>query len=520
VYMKVFSYGTGSGNAAIHYLIRTDYPGREKNAPEVVRGDPDQVLTIINSLDTKWKFTSGVLSWHPDDMVSLQQEEKVIEDFERIAFAGLDRDAYSILWVRHSHAGHHELHFVIPRVELTTGKAFNPCPPGWQKDFDVFRDLHNIRENWARPDDPARRRLHTPEHAEIFTARLLHWGKKLARDERAEAKTAIHQYVEKLLAEDLIQNRQDILAALQEIGFTINRAGKDYITVKDPNSGEKIRLKGGIYGESWSFTGAHELSGGKITGQDRTDPAENRNNDLRSVQTLEREFERIITKRSKYNRGRYRPRDRGDAITIDFQLQHGEPALLQQVVANVPAGVGRVDWVYSRRLGIDGLYGQSGPGVESGNLHVEPGKGYRTTNPHQPAPQDMGNTVSDHRRQEVHHSRPGDKSSDDSNHQRRATSLGNKVKEEGYDRVGTIYSTFTNRMETEFRDGDSSSINGNGRVGEKNSDPGSPTCSNRGSFTRIAELIDGLRATIEAFERRIAEKIVRIGKSRGSGMRR
>ena len=230
--MKVFSHGTGTGNAAIHYLIRTDYPGREKKSPEVVRGDSDVVFLIINSLDTKWKFTSGALSWHPDDIVSPQQEENIINEFERIAFAGLDRDVYSILWVRHSHAGHHELHFVIPRVELTRGKAFNPCPPGWQKDFDVFRDLHNFRENWARPDDPARRRLHTPEHADIFTARLLRWGKKLAKDERAEAKSAIHKYIEKLLSGGLIHDRNDILTALQEIGFAINRAGKDYITLK------------------------------------------------------------------------------------------------------------------------------------------------------------------------------------------------------------------------------------------------------------------------------------------------
>jgi hypothetical protein len=38
---------------------------------------------------------------------------------------------HAILWVRHSHAGHHELHFVIPRVELSSGKASNSCPSGW-----------------------------------------------------------------------------------------------------------------------------------------------------------------------------------------------------------------------------------------------------------------------------------------------------------------------------------------------------------------------------------------------------
>ncbi len=517
--MKVFSHGTGTGNAAVHYLIRTDYPGREKKSPEVVRGDPEVVLSIINSLDTKWKFTSGALSWHPEDIVSPQQEDNVIEEFERIAFAGLDRDAYSILWVRHGHAGHHELHFLIPRVELTTGKAFNPCPPGWQKDFDVFRDLYNFRENWARPDDPARRRLHTPEHAEIFNARLLRRGKKLVKDERAETKAAIHEYVEKLLSEGLIHDRHDILTALQEIGFAINRAGKDYITVKDPESGEKIRLKGGIYGESWNFAGARELPGGKITGQDRTDPAGDGEDDRRSVQTLEQEFERIITKRSDYNRGRYRPRDRGNAVPIECQVQHGEPAVREQVAANVPAGDCLDDGTVCGRLGSNGLDGQPGPDIETGNLHVEPGKGYRTTDPVQSAPQDLGNTISDHRRQEIYRSRSRVKSDENSDHYGRATSLGIKVKEEGYDRVGTIYSKYTARMETEFRDGDNSSINGNRRVGEKDGDLGGPTCSNRSSFRRIAELIDDLRATVEAFERRIAEKIAhaRLGRRSGRG---
>ncbi len=518
--MKVFSHGTGTGNAAIHYLIRTDYPGREKKSPEVVRGDPDVVLSIINSLDTKWKFTSGALSWHPDDIVSPQQEENIINEFERIAFAGLDRDAYSILWVRHGHAGHHELHFIIPRVELTTGNAFNPCPPGWQKDFDVFRDLHNFRENWARPDDPARRRLHTPEHAEIFSARLLRWGKKLAKDERAETKAAIHGYVEKLLSEGLIHDRQDILTALQEIGFAINRAGKEYVTVKDQESGEKIRLKGGIYGESWNFAGAHELPGGKTAGQDRTNSAGNREADRRTVQPLEREFERIIEKRSDYNRGRYRPRDRGNAVPIECQVQHGEPAVREQVVANVLAGVRLDDGSIRGRLGSNGLDGQPGPDIESGNRFLEPGKGNRTTNPVQTAPQDVGNTIGDNRRQEVHHSRPSVKSNNDDDHQGWPTSIGIKVKEEVYDRTGTVYPKLTDSMETRFRDGDDSARDGDRGVGEKNSGLGSPTYSRRSSFRRVTELIDSLRATVEAFEQRIAAKIIRIGKGQRSGMRR
>ena len=146
--------------------------------------------------------------------------------------------------MRHSHAGHHELHFVIPRVELAAGKAFNAFPPGWQKDFDPLRDLYNIREGWMRSDDPTRARLFTPDHADLHRARLIRWGKTPKPDERSEAKHAIHNYLAPKVGGGQIKNRDEVIAALTDIGLSINRAGRDYLTVLDPESGTKLRLKG------------------------------------------------------------------------------------------------------------------------------------------------------------------------------------------------------------------------------------------------------------------------------------
>lgn len=156
-----------SSRGPTRYLVRPDYPGRDTHPPEVLRGDVERTRALIDSLNTTWRFTAGGLSWHPDDTVTPELERRVMDDFEAVAFAGMEEDQRAILWIRHSHAGHHELHFVIPRMELSSGRAFNPCPPGWQKDFDVFRDLHNAREGWARPDDPQRARLCTPGHADL-----------------------------------------------------------------------------------------------------------------------------------------------------------------------------------------------------------------------------------------------------------------------------------------------------------------------------------------------------------------
>lgn len=129
--IKVFRHGKGfNGDAPTKYLVREDYPDRDKHPPVVLRGNVQQTAALIDSLTTKYRYTAGVCASHPADTVTPEQEQKLMDDFERLAFAGLEPDQRNILWVRHTHAGHHELHFVIPRVELSTGKAYNPFPPG------------------------------------------------------------------------------------------------------------------------------------------------------------------------------------------------------------------------------------------------------------------------------------------------------------------------------------------------------------------------------------------------------
>lgn len=299
MYMKVFPHGQGNGTAPIQYLIRTDVYGRDGNPPRVVRGDPERSRALIDSLETVWRYISGVLSWHPDDTVTPEQEQAVMEDFERLAFAGLEPDQYNILWVRHTHANHHELHFVIPRVELSTGKAFNPCPPHWQKQFDVFRDLHNQREHWARPDDPQHARLFTPDHVDVQVARLARWNKSSPKSVRNEAKQAIHAYVKSLIEHGRIQNRQGVMEALQEVNLNVVRAGKNYITVEDPQSGERLRLKGSMYAEQFAVIDGDHQS------QDRGGMSQGGDHYARTVGDLEQELARVIAKRATYNRGRY-----------------------------------------------------------------------------------------------------------------------------------------------------------------------------------------------------------------------
>lgn len=366
MYMKVFPHGQGGGDGPTHYLVRPDYPGRDEQPPEVLRGDVETTHDLIDSLDTKWKFTAGVLSWHPDDAVTPEQEQRVMDDFEEMAFAGLEADQRNILWVRHSHAGHHELHFVIPRVELSSGKAFNPCPPGWQKHFDVFRDMHNYREDWARPDDPARARLHTPEHVDLHNARLLRWGKTPNKDDRAAAKDAVHEYMRANIEQGLVRSRADVLQTLAGAGLEINRAGKDYITVKDPESGEKLRLKGGIYAEHWKL----ELADREIEGQDRPRPPGDGSPDPATVRRLESEFAQIVEKHAQYNRGRYPTPTHGLGAECDFTLPDFERRLWLEMPASPDHHPLHPDGRDIQRLGLANAGREENHGLASGNNHA------------------------------------------------------------------------------------------------------------------------------------------------------
>src|SRR5699024_1086172 len=149
-------HGTGGGAGPTEYMTDEKCKGREKEPPEVVRVDPDQTHDLIDSLDCKHKYTSMVLSLAPDENITREMEVAIIDRLDKVAFAGLEPDQYNILWVRHTHAGHHELHFVTPRVELSTGKSLNIKPPGdlAQATFDDFRSEINARYGLADPDDP------------------------------------------------------------------------------------------------------------------------------------------------------------------------------------------------------------------------------------------------------------------------------------------------------------------------------------------------------------------------------
>jgi hypothetical protein len=290
-------HGTGGGRGPTQYMTDEQRAGRENAPPVVLRGDAEQTRQLIDSLEFKHKYTSGVLSFAPDEKITPKMEQAIMDRFESVAFGGLEPDQYDILWVRHTHAGHHELHFVTPRVELSTGKSLNIKPPGERarEHFDDFRSEINARYGLADPTDPDRaRNVSTPDHELKIASEALRSGQKPPDNMRELIDGVLSQRA----VQGLMRSREDVLEHVKDLGLDVMRTGKDYITVSEPKSGQRWRLKGGLYARDYEPSRTIEKSdAARERDYSRPDPE--------AAQRYAQRVERHIAARAEYHQSRY-----------------------------------------------------------------------------------------------------------------------------------------------------------------------------------------------------------------------
>ncbi len=314
--VKFFKGGTGKGKTLVEYLIRErDSKGVIREPlPEVIKGNPNQTIQLIDSLDFKYKFHSGVISFAPEDAPTEAQQKAIISSFEKTAFAGLEADQYNILWVRHSHTsnGRIELHFVTPRVELTTGKSMSIAPPGWQNYYCHWRDKWNYSNQWSDPTDPARARTYHPGYQALRDAqdkRLELAGLPVKKKENY--RKVITDYITDNIRLGKIKNRDDIINTLQKANLEITRTGSNYLTVTSNEIGQRIRLKGGIYDASWRLEQRPTAEIGSGQERDRTDIQ-------RRIREAEAELSQRVAKRALLFQSKYRTVQESNQFTREI----------------------------------------------------------------------------------------------------------------------------------------------------------------------------------------------------------
>ena len=329
--------GGGSAGATIDYLLGKD---RDRPGAVLLSGDPELTQRLADNLDFQNRYTVGVLSFEETD-IDQHQKEKIMQSFEETLLAGLERDQYDITWIEHTDKGRLELNFVIPNVELSTGKRLQPY-------FDQAD--RPLVENWKQVtnfnyglSDP-----HAPDKAQAI--------KTLNSQNLPENIKEIKQQIGTAIAEQIsngnIQNRQDVVSTLENAGFEITRQTERSISIKNPDGKRNIRLEGVIY-ENRQFDKqfAEEHS---RAGQDYQRTSRER------YETALGKFHSLVESKQRGNQERFevKPTDHKRPTTehqkrFAFEYSHG-------------SSFGRTDYAISRSSRDRRLVGLSDQGQEAG----------------------------------------------------------------------------------------------------------------------------------------------------------
>jgi hypothetical protein len=176
-----------------------------------------------------------------------------MQNFEECLFPGLDKDQYQILWVQHQDKVNQdtgetrlELNFVIPNVELSTGKRLQPFYAPVDLDrVDLFKQITNAEHQLYDPDDPNNQQL------------LIN-KKNLPKDVR-DFKAQLHQRIYRAVANDEIADRQKLVEWLESNEIKVTRQTQKSISIENPydSATRPIRLNGEIYEQGFSATGEY-----------------------------------------------------------------------------------------------------------------------------------------------------------------------------------------------------------------------------------------------------------------------
>ena len=81
--IKFFSSGTSNGSAPINYLLSSkDHEKKERAVkPEVLTGDSFLTKELIDSLQNKWKYTSGVFAFRENENPNNKELRSMLKDF-------------------------------------------------------------------------------------------------------------------------------------------------------------------------------------------------------------------------------------------------------------------------------------------------------------------------------------------------------------------------------------------------------------------------------------------------------
>ena len=292
-----FRRGKGVSSGPLDYLLGKH---RDREHATVLQGDVQEVAGLIDTSPYVKKYTAGCLSFYESDLEP-EQKQKIMSEFEKCLFPGMSSDQYRVLWVEHRDKVNEEtgesrleLNFLIPNVEVNSGKRLQPFYAAADLDrVEWFKQIINYDYNLHDPDDPANRQA-------TKIAKSLPTSTK-------ELKAALETEIALAIGEGMISDRPSLVQWLGDIGLEVTRQTPKAISIKHPDDAKArpIRLTGAIYEQDFRHTGESTELTAAASASYRAAATE------RYRASCER-YDKMLAAKSEYHQQRYRPQQQRD----------------------------------------------------------------------------------------------------------------------------------------------------------------------------------------------------------------
>ena len=309
--VEFFKRGRGKSSGPIGYFLGKNL---DREHAKLLSGDLDEVAELIDSSPYVKKYTAGCLSFFEDDL-SDAKKKNIMAAFEKTLFPGLKPDQYRVVWIEHRDKENTEtgdkrleLNFLIPNVEISTGKRLQPFfAKADLNRVDDFKTIVNHKYQLFDPDDPINRR-----------------SIKIAKDLPQDKKdfiSAMNTEVALAITDGLVSDRESLKEWMTRIGLEITRITKNQISVKNPNNpeGKPIPLRGEFYEQNFRHSEQSEDLKRAASERYRQEA------DSRYANSIER-YGKLCESKSRYHLERFGTRDRTDSekLTSEYKYNGGE----------------------------------------------------------------------------------------------------------------------------------------------------------------------------------------------------
>ena len=235
--IKIFEGHGSSGSECIEYLL-----GKEGDRPraKVLFGNPLLTANLIDHLKFEKKFTAGCLALTETDLPKKSIDE-VIRYFQFTLCEGLLPNQLNFLWVEHRDKNNLELNFVIPHVDLLSGKlltAFFNRLDG--KLIRSFQGHMNAFFGLSSPDSP------------FYILKLT--VDRLASDAQQKFQQGIHEELLRKIDLGKIHREEDLLGFLAGYSLELTKRNKHSMCFRHTSTKQKYFFRGALYSQDFDFS--------------------------------------------------------------------------------------------------------------------------------------------------------------------------------------------------------------------------------------------------------------------------